>query len=124
MDAEEATAVVRPGAKAKLITGRRFAELLAPGQFGSEGASIISRGHRGHRRRHVLFAGHLDRRRGERNGDEDDGSQPGECLSVHGSPQFPFGNMRRSEEHTSELQSLMRISYAVFCLKKKKNTYV
>src|SRR3546814_8349715 len=30
----------------------------------------------------------------------------------------------RSEEHTSELQSLMRISYAVFCLKKKKNTYI
>src|SRR3546814_2445319 len=29
----------------------------------------------------------------------------------------------RSEEHTSELQSLMRISYAVFCLKKKNNTY-
>src|SRR3546814_8639655 len=35
----------------------------------------------------------------------------------------PFGDhddKRRSEEHTSELQSLMRISYAVFCLKKKK----
>src|SRR3546814_6386337 len=30
------------------------------------------------------------------------------------------GRMPRSEEHTSELQSLMRISYAVFCLKKKK----
>src|SRR3546814_3659571 len=30
--------------------------------------------------------------------------------------------LRRSEEHTSELQSLMRISYAVFCLKKKKKT--
>src|SRR3546814_4116391 len=30
--------------------------------------------------------------------------------------------MKRSEEHTSELQSLMRISYAVFCLKKKKHT--
>src|SRR3546814_2303918 len=29
---------------------------------------------------------------------------------------------KRSEEHTSELQSLMRISYAVFCLKKKKTT--
>src|SRR3546814_3209363 len=29
--------------------------------------------------------------------------------------------VRRSEEHTSELQSLMRISYAVFCLKKKTN---
>src|SRR3546814_9409984 len=33
-------------------------------------------------------------------------------------PQFPANP--RSEEHTSELQSLMRISYAVFCLKKKK----
>src|SRR3546814_10279123 len=30
---------------------------------------------------------------------------------------------RRSEEHTSELQSLMRISYAVFCLKKKKKRH-
>src|SRR3546814_10748590 len=30
----------------------------------------------------------------------------------------------RSEEHTSELQSLMRISYAVFCLKKKNKTYI
>src|SRR3546814_7150160 len=36
------------------------------------------------------------------------------CASLIG---FPLG---RSEEHTSELQSLMRISYAVFCLKKKK----
>src|SRR3546814_9313639 len=35
-----------------------------------------------------------------------------------------FGSQRqRSEEHTSELQSLMRISYAVFCLKKKKNKH-
>src|SRR3546814_7731559 len=33
-----------------------------------------------------------------------------------------IGRYFRSEEHTSELQSLMRISYAVFCLKKKKNT--
>src|SRR3546814_1615341 len=31
----------------------------------------------------------------------------------------PFLDVERSEEHTSELQSLMRISYAVFCLKKK-----
>src|SRR3546814_6954786 len=36
-------------------------------------------------------------------------------------PAFRYGLPRvRSEEHTSELQSLMRISYAVFCLKKKK----
>src|SRR3546814_7320186 len=35
---------------------------------------------------------------------------------------FIAGAIERSEEHTSELQSLMRISYAVFCLKKKTNT--
>src|SRR3546814_2573871 len=35
--------------------------------------------------------------------------------------QLPGVAEHRSEEHTSELQSLMRISYAVFCLKKKKN---
>src|SRR3546814_8912023 len=34
---------------------------------------------------------------------------------------FSAPSVVRSEEHTSELQSLMRISYAVFCLKKKKN---
>src|SRR3546814_7343534 len=34
---------------------------------------------------------------------------------------FDMENSCRSEEHTSELQSLMRISYAVFCLKKKNN---
>src|SRR3546814_9939185 len=36
---------------------------------------------------------------------------------------YPFPALGRSEEHTSELQSLMRISYAVFCLKKKKNQH-
>src|SRR3546814_5331110 len=35
----------------------------------------------------------------------------------------PLQRCGRSEEHTSELQSLMRISYAVFCLKKKKTTH-
>src|SRR3546814_8598103 len=42
-------------------------------------------------------------------------------LSLDGA-QFPWRTIDRSEEHTSELQSLMRISYAVFCLKKKKHT--
>src|SRR3546814_10884087 len=49
---------------------------------------------------------------------ETSGASEGGLLSVAlslGSPP------PRSEEHTSELQSLMRISYAVFCLKKKKN---
>src|SRR3546814_10306762 len=36
---------------------------------------------------------------------------------------LPWAHALRSEEHTSELQSLMRISYAVFCLKKKKYTH-
>src|SRR3546814_2323867 len=34
---------------------------------------------------------------------------------------YGIGSVERSEEHTSELQSLMRISYAVFCLKKKNS---
>src|SRR3546814_2082286 len=42
--------------------------------------------------------------------------------SAHGPSSCIQSNGRRSEEHTSELQSLMRISYAVFCLKKKKKT--
>src|SRR3546814_6317524 len=40
---------------------------------------------------------------------------------VLSAPLAPNINHKRSEEHTSELQSLMRISYAVFCWKKKKN---
>src|SRR3546814_9181807 len=54
------------------------------------------------------------------------------CRRLCGLPQARRGPCRRtpetgdrrdrSEEHTSELQSLMRISYAVFCLKKKKKT--
>src|SRR3546814_13419840 len=39
-------------------------------------------------------------------------------------PRDGGGQHDRSEEHTSELQSLMRISYAVFCLKKKKKTNI
>src|SRR3546814_7880034 len=39
---------------------------------------------------------------------------------IDGSIQLHGRSLQRSEEHTSELQSLMRISYAVFCLKKKK----
>src|SRR3546814_1044600 len=52
--------------------------------------------------------------------------QRGVAVAVEGAAEFGeaglecFEVLLRSEEHTSELQSLMRISYAVFCLKKKK----
>src|SRR3546814_4263320 len=68
-------------------------------------------------RRHRQYAGALDhdsvvalilQGRGDR----------GPCL------QYLENTVHRSEEHTSELQSLMRISYAVFCLKKKTTTII
>src|SRR3546814_7895331 len=43
----------------------------------------------------------------------------GDLVGAHEILDALDANARRSEEHTSELQSLMRISYAVFCLKKK-----
>src|SRR3546814_7681955 len=48
---------------------------------------------------------------------------PGAFLPAPETPPRPIPP-RRSEEHTSELQSLMRISYAVFCLKKKKKKHI
>src|SRR3546814_2395245 len=62
-------------------------------------------------------------RRGRRRGLRSAPEQP--AMAAHpakGSPQGCLSCLtgRRSEEHTSEPQSLMRISYAVFCLKKKK----
>src|SRR3546814_5671596 len=53
---------------------------------------------------------------GERHGHSSHRACYGVTQSGHG---MGRGKLRRSEEHTSELQSLMRISYAVFCLKKK-----
>src|SRR3546814_7057800 len=79
-----------------------------------------------------------DRRGGERSGiglaHRLDGRDPDRrllaarrAISLHGRHPEPAAlrisqGSGRSEEHTSELQSLMRISYAVFCLKKKKLT--
>src|SRR3546814_1327456 len=47
---------------------------------------------------------------------------PGDAEAARRGLRVRHGDQPRSEEHTSELQSLMRISYAVFCLKKKKET--
>src|SRR3546814_7580102 len=72
-----------------------------------------------------LYAGFVALTMGDANGNG--GQRQGGMLSrgaavyaLVGAVNIPIIN-RRSEEHTSELQSLMRISYAVFCLQKKKN---
>src|SRR3546814_2149087 len=61
-----------------------------------------------HRQRALLAEGAPPRRPARR------------CRGLDSVPRLFAPRRRRSEEHTSELQSLMRISYAVFCLKKKK----
>src|SRR3546814_6517065 len=63
-----------------------------------------------------------DRARAE--ADEDGGVILGKSLKIAVHPPLARRDRKRirSEEHTSELQSLMRISYAVFCLKKKQST--
>src|SRR3546814_7784655 len=69
-----------------------------------DGAPPRARGGQGDTDRHRAWHGDRHRRRPALRGDDAAGRRRG---------------VRRSEEHTSELQSLMRISYAVFCLKKK-----
>src|SRR3546814_6268569 len=62
----------------------------------------------------VLRAGHCRRKR----------ACPADPMVPAGAVRGPSApDDHRSEEHTSELQSLMRISYAVFCLKKKKTDH-
>src|SRR3546814_666000 len=56
--------------------------------------------------------------------DPDDGIVISQALVDEDGGAEKYAKYGRSEEHTSELQSLMRISYAVFCLKKKKNKRV
>src|SRR3546814_6477697 len=76
----------------------RFRSLLSGGSaFGQRQA-----GQSGHSQHQIQADGTSHRNRNEGNGVD-----------------RPMRNPARSEEHTSELQSLMRISYAVFCLKKK-----
>src|SRR3546814_9477300 len=82
----------------------------------------------------LAHSAHLGRRGDGFLGDSDPFAQPGEIQYPHGHSAPLAGNswsdascglaavVGRSEEHTSELQSLMRISYAVFCLKKNKKS--
>src|SRR3546814_6926441 len=74
-------------------------------------------GERGTRQGAVAEAEHGEAEQGEGGGDHCERSGP-VSVSVPSSSAAPSMSSR-SEEHTSELQSLMRISYAVFCLNKK-----
>src|SRR3546814_19014238 len=73
---------------------------------------------RGRRRRERARIRRRFRNRRVRAKDLVDAGSPHRALIL--ATDHHFGDYLRSEEHTSELQSLMRISYAVFCLKKKK----
>src|SRR3546814_9959833 len=58
--------------------------------------------------------------------DNDDQAETVTIMTIHAAKGLEFDHVflaGRSEEHTSELQSLMRISYAVLCLKKKTKQY-
>src|SRR3546814_5086779 len=65
---------------------------------------------------HVASVARVDQAEGDPDGHDADTADV-EVIDASATPEV---NGERSEEHTSELQSLMRISYAVFCLKKKK----
>src|SRR3546814_5252480 len=80
--------------------------LLLPGCARSGGARVIGRPATGRNDGHELPCGAI-----------------GPASARHAGLCLEADQKARSEEHTSELQSLMRISYAVFCLKKKKNHY-
>src|SRR3546814_9652261 len=83
-------------------------------QFGQRRQHIVALQLTRHGQRHALPARLVDDRQ-----DAVSATIVGATLDEVIGPDVP--GIFRSEEHTSELQSLMRISYAVFCLKKKKS---
>src|SRR3546814_7455961 len=93
----------RPAAEAVAVAEAIGAELLPMGSAGAKAMAIV----RGEADIYLHSGGQY----------EWDSAAPVAVAAAHG---LHCSRMDRSEEHTSELQSLMRISYAVFCLKKKK----
>src|SRR3546814_5546368 len=102
----------------RCLVGRhlRVGQLLALQRIGLAGATLVHQHHAAllehvlERRRHCGIAG--GRRLARAAGEQE--------YRIRLQVAVLVGRDPRSEEHTSELQSLMRISYAVFCLKKKK----
>src|SRR3546814_12778998 len=66
---------------------------------------------------------HAQHHQNDRRGNADAGVGRQQADAERGDPHQDDGREERSEENTSELQSLMRISYAVFCLKTKKKIH-
>src|SRR3546814_4914119 len=112
--------------------GRRVGTRRLQAERSETGGVVTQRlpelpGETGHRSLAVGAGDDGDRRRlasVEARGEQ---GQPPAWVAVGDEGDRPCGrrqqrSLRRSEEHTSELQSLMRISYAVFCLKKKQKT--
>src|SRR3546814_5261172 len=114
--------VINPRSLWKLVgQAARQCQLRVSGTVAERSSSTIARG--------------IEQRRNEGQDLAGQEAHPAKLVSKHLAcaavdPCTPSGSCSRygpargrSEEHTSELQSLMRISYAVFCLKKKKKTH-
>src|SRR3546814_2117564 len=111
-------------------------EVAAAGEGGAGDEALAAERRRELARRRVLVDVVRLETRGDHLGDAG-GGEGGDVVGREAAPllegkagaaqrvgeEAAFGLAGRSEEHTSELQSLMRISYAVFCLKKKTKTY-
>src|SRR3546814_2434244 len=107
---------------------RRHRLLLAVGRRAGAGAAELPRRRRHHgcqlrRRRHGRALRPPARRPARPEPVRVGPEVPGPDEARPGAADPEVQAFRRSEEHTSELQSLMRISYAVFCLKKKKHNH-
>src|SRR3546814_20844990 len=121
--------VRRPPRSTRTDTLFPYTTLFRSPDADRNGAVAIPRGlvvgaaarHRGARRARLARASRgTDPLRGRSRDPEHADDRPSVARSPRGADGADAGDDGRSEEHTSELQSLMRISYAVFCLKKKK----
>src|SRR3546814_3987917 len=101
----------RPPRSTRTYTLIPYPTLCRPVQQQPVGAAVPVQ-HRPLQQRHALVVDRV----GVGAGRDQFACQPVVAVADRG------GELGRSEEHTSELQSLMRISYAVFCLKKKRTT--
>src|SRR3546814_8601274 len=99
-----------------LAGGRNHRQAVHPALQHDAAQRLVARGH------HVEVGRGKQRRRIVLPAEEAHAASNAELagLALQLAAQRPVAGQPRSEEHTSELQSLMRISYAVFCLKKKK----